>query len=95
MPLVVRLPPAFLIRQKSKIFATFPPGEGLSAGGGFGWWAGCRPHFRVVLSRQRTVPCLMVRFSWNIDINDPLQDKDDSVENLVEVHAMATQPMRS
>ena len=25
----LRLPPAFLIRQKSKIFDTFPPGEGM------------------------------------------------------------------
>ena len=71
------------------------PGGRLGCGGGFGWGRGNRPHFRVVLSRQRTVPCLMVRFSWDIDINDPLQDKDDNVENLVEVHAMATQPMRS
>ena len=28
--------PAFLIRQKSKIFDTFPPGEGLGAGEGLG-----------------------------------------------------------
>ena len=26
--LVVRIPPAFLIRQKSEIIDTFPPGEG-------------------------------------------------------------------
>ena len=39
MPLMERLPPTFLIRQKSKIFATFPPGEG------FGWGRVTAPFF--------------------------------------------------
>ena len=85
MPLVVRLPPAFLIRQKSKIFATFPPGEGFGAEGGFGaeeglgvgegfgWGRITAPIFVLIRqSRESSLVLLMlIVFPWDLSECSP------------------------